>query len=106
MTPHVTNLKKIIDELNYKIVNNTFNADSNLTLTQIRAQQRSDYVVKGSIKYNSHLGYTGLESQPVATYTGFTEITFSLSFIPKLLPVDFKSANTKAIIVNGYNIIP
>ena len=89
MAAHVVNFKKIMDNLALKITNSRFNADSNLTLTYIRAQQRSSYVVSESISYNCHIGYTGLETQPVPTYTGFTEMNFSLSNTPKLLPVDF-----------------
>jgi len=37
MAAHCINLKKFVDELTLKITNSLFNADSNLTLTQIRA---------------------------------------------------------------------
>jgi len=38
MAAHVVNIKKIMDDLALKITNTRFNADSNLTLTQVRAQ--------------------------------------------------------------------
>ena len=38
MEPHVNNMKKIVEDLQADIRNTAVNADSNVTLTQTRAQ--------------------------------------------------------------------
>lgn len=42
------------------IENNAFNADTNLTLTKIRADQRFLYINEKSINYISNITYTDL----------------------------------------------
>ena len=60
LAAHCTNIRKIVDDLKLKIANNLFNADSNLTLTKYRAEQRAQYIFSKSIQYSSHIGYTTL----------------------------------------------
>ena len=38
LAAHVVNIRKIIDDINMNIENNVLSADSNLTLTKIRAE--------------------------------------------------------------------
>ena len=47
MAPHVSNLLKIVDDLTLNLKNQAFNADSNYTLTQIRASNRYSYIRAG-----------------------------------------------------------
>ena len=44
MAAHVKNLEKVVDDLMLNIELNAFNADSNLTLTQVRAIARHSYI--------------------------------------------------------------
>jgi hypothetical protein len=89
MAPHVTNLRKIVDDLTLNLVNQSFNADSNNTLTQTRASNRYSYIRAGSITYVSHIAFVAMSSS--LDYTGLTEMTFELTSIPNLLPIDFKT---------------
>jgi hypothetical protein len=105
MAAHCVNISKIIDDLNQRIRNNTFNNDSNLTLTQYRAAQRFSYIDNNTISYISHIDYLDpTDSTGLTNYAGLTEITFYLNNKPKLLPIDFISSNITDIVVNGYNV--
>lgn len=104
MSAHVVNISKIVDDLTLKLVNTAFNTDSNLTLTKIRAIDRFSHIQEGSISYISHIAFVSLEES--SNYTGLTEITFELTSIPKLLPLDFVSESISDLIVNGYNVAP
>lgn len=57
MSAHVTNLRKIYDDIVLNMSNKAFNGDSNLTLTKIRATDRYSYIRGGSISYISHIGF-------------------------------------------------
>lgn len=98
MAAHVTNINKIIDDLNLNIENIKFNKDSNLTLTQTRAQDRA--AVVSAINYNCHLSFEDGAEQ----YTALVEITFTLSSLPKLLPIDFMGQQINGLIINGNRI--
>ena len=87
MGAHIINILKIVDDLTLSLTNNSFNADSNLTLTKERAQQRFSWIRSGSISYVSHIAFVELDD--AETYSGLTEIAFELTTIPKLLPLDF-----------------
>jgi aminopeptidase N len=39
-------------------------------------------------------------------YSGLTELTFELTSLPKLLPIDFVSSKINDLVVNGYNVAP
>ena len=104
MAPHVTNLRKIVDDLTQNLTNKAFNADSNNTLTQSRASTRYSYIRAGSITYASHIGFVAMSVS--REYTGLTEMTFELTKIPTLLPIDFKTKQILNLQVNGVNVTP
>jgi len=104
MEPHVTNLRKIVDDLTLNLVNNAFNADSNNTLSQTRASNRYSYIRTGSITYVSHIAFVSMTTS--LDYTGLTEMTFELTKVPNLLPIDFKTKQILNLQVNGINVTP
>lgn len=104
MAPHVSNLKKIVDDLTLNLTNKAFNADSNNTLTQTRASDRYSYIRAGSISYISHIGFLPMSTS--LDYTGLTEMTFELTKIPKLFHIDFKTQQIMNLQVNGVNVTP
>jgi len=104
MEPHVTNLRKIVDDLTLNLVNNAFNADSNNTLSQTRASNRYSYIRTGSITYVSHIAFVPMTTS--LDYTGLTEMTFELTKVPNLLPIDFKTKQILNLQVNGINVTP
>lgn len=104
MAAHIVNLSKIVDDLSLSVTNIAFNSDSNLTLTQLRAADRYSYIRGGSISYISHLGFISLDQ--IQMYTGLTEISFELTALPKILPIDFVSELIVDLVVNGRDVTP
>ena len=104
MSAHVVAITKMVDDLRLYLVNQKFNADSNLTLTQERAVDRFSYIRGGSIHYIYHIGFVGLDKS--RSFTGLADITFELTSIPKQLPLDFVCSEFDDLIVNGYSVTP
>lgn len=84
MQAHVANINKIVDVLVLRQENYVFHSDLNSTLTHSRAINRHSWIRGGSIKYNVHLSFTKTD------YKGLAEVTFELTKVPKVLPIDFK----------------
>jgi hypothetical protein len=61
MYAHVVYITKMVDDLQLNLDNSRFNADSNFTLTEIRAVDRRDYFRSGSIYYVYHIGFRPLD---------------------------------------------
>lgn len=95
------NLYKIIDDLTLKIQNIGVNADITTALSQKRAIDRATYIQKDSISYNCHISYTENSDH----YTGLAEITFTLTSIPRILPLDCINEKIFTLIVNGITIV-
>ena len=57
MEAHVKNINKIVDDISTNLINRSFNADTDSTLTQDRTIERFDYVVPDSLSYIAHIGY-------------------------------------------------
>ena len=102
MTAHVVAITKMVDDLIMFNTNMAFNADSNSTLTQERSVDRYSYIKDGSVSYISHIGFEALSQQNAGeTFGGLTQVTFELTALPKLLPLDFSCKNLLDIVING-----
>jgi hypothetical protein len=84
MEEHSRNLRKIIDDLTLRIQNTSFNADINLSLSRLRAVDRYSYIQPSSVSYNFHLAFA--KEEP--SYEGMAEISFTLTKVPPVLPLD------------------
>lgn len=104
MAAHCINISKIVDDLTMSIENNVFNSDSNLTLTKVRADLRQSYIETQSVSYIYNITYTTLLADNTSTYEGLAEITFNLTSLPKLLPIDFISSEIKNLVVNDSDV--
>jgi hypothetical protein len=104
MAAHCINISKIVDDLTMSIENNVFNSDSNLTLTKVRADLRQSYIETQSVSYIYNITYTTLQDNNASTYEGLAEITFNLTSLPKLLPIDFVSSEIKNLVVNDSDV--
>ena len=104
MEAHIKNINKIVDDIKVNLTNKIFNTDTNSTLTQLRAIERFDYIVHNSITYISHICY--LPISQTNTFTGLAQLTFELSFLPKLLPIDFVCQDVHELVINGVKAIP
>jgi aminopeptidase N len=54
---HCRNLRKFIDDISLRMQNISFNADTNLALSQARAIHRYSYIKPTSVSYVFHLAF-------------------------------------------------
>jgi hypothetical protein len=98
MVLHVANIRRIEDQLSSYVRSQSFNKNSNKTLTESRSDNRHTYIQNPL--YNCHLGFYSRSD----SYSGFVELTFTLLSVPTVLPIDFSCKTLLKIIVNGYNL--
>lgn len=77
--------------------NIAFNADTNLALSQARAIHRYSYIKMTSISYIFHLAF----AKESDCYEGLAEISFELTRLPSVLPVDCVCQTIHAVYTNN-----
>ena len=56
------------------------------------------------MSYTIHIGFTELKA--TRNFSGLTEMTFELTKIPNLLPIDFKVNTIFSLVINGVKCTP
>ena len=68
-----------------------------MVLTQERAEARGSVIQRSSIHYNFNITFEKGDN-----YSGYAELTFTLSSVPLSLPLDFSGKSVTRLLINGH----